>query len=247
MQHPASFNCALITGGKSGLGKAITTLLQKKGIRVIAISSSDYNLRNKNEKKALCELISLEKPDLIINNAGFGFYGPAINHPLEDQLAIIEVNSLAVAEITLHAAKTLKNAKIPGTILNISSAAALVPFPTFSTYAASKRFVYSFSESLDYELRNFGIRILCALPGQISTDFRKRASKGHLQKSSFLAMSPQYAAVQIWKQVLKGKQLHIFDWRTRVMLWCSFFLPKAFCAYLMQKSISARYLDGLSN
>ena len=241
MRQAPLYKCALVTGGKSGLGKELSSLLEAKGIRVIATSSSDFDLQNPDQRRALCDLISSEKPDLIVNNAGLGFYGPATSHPIENQRAVIEVNALALTEITIHAAKTLKNCEMKGTILNIGSATALVRFPTFATYAASKRFVASISESLDSELKSEGIRVLCALPGQISTDFRMRASKGIPQKPSHLPITPEVAAKHLWKQIKKGKQLYIFDWRTRFMIWCSSICPKSMTSRLLRSSISNRY------
>jgi len=241
MQQQPSFECALITGGKSGLGKGLASFLQNQGIRVIAVSSSDYDLRSPDQLEKLLILIDQETPDLIINNAGLGYYGPALGHQISDQMDIIKVNIEALTKITLHGARAMRKVNKSGTILNISSAAAFLPFPTFSIYAASKAYVNQFSLGLDQELKDQGIRILCACPGQIATDFRNRAAKGHPQKSDRRTMTIEQAVSHLWKQIQMGKTLSVFDWRTHLLILFSKCFPRNLLGKFLQKSISDRH------
>ena len=245
MKQPSFFECALVTGGKSGLGKGLSDFLEAKGIRVIAVSSTDFDLRSDEDVENLLSLISKEVPDLIINNAGLGFYGPAIDQPINDQMSILDVNIRALTKITLHAAAMLRTRGKKGTILNISSAAGFIPFPTFSVYAASKSFVNQFSLGLDQELKEHGIRVLCACPGQIATDFRNRSGKGHPQKPDRRALSIQEAVTYLWNQIETGRSLSIFDWRTQLLVYLSKCLPTNTLGNFLKRAISDRYSNNI--
>lgn len=240
-----SINIALITGATSGLGKGLAYFLAEKNIPLIItgqnqekldllkgdlqqkvpIQTISADLTNPQERKNLLKIVSEKKPNLVINNAGFGLYGDAIHLPLEQQVQMIEVNITALAEISLQTASTLKKNNLPGTILNISSAACFFPYPLFAIYAASKSFVTSFSLGLDTELRKDNIRVLCACPGQINTTFRHRASQGHPQKSDRRTMTLEQAIQHLWKQIQKQKRLYIFDGRYRIGIWLLRLIP----------------------
>lgn len=239
------FTKALITGATSGLGKALSLFLAKKNIELILTSrhteSLAIDLSNKEERKALLEEISLQKPDLIINNAGFGLYGNSLDLPLKQQLEMIEVNISALVEISLHASKELIQAGKKGTILNISSAGAFFPFPTFSVYCSSKSFVNSFSLALDSELKTQGVRVLCACPGQIATDFRNRASQGHPQQPDHHTMSVDTAVRHLWKQIEEQIPLYIFDWRTKAMVQLAKWIPRPLLDKILTSSLKERY------
>jgi short-subunit dehydrogenase len=247
------YNLALVTGATSGLGKALCHLLASKNIpllltardparleelkRTLSVPVTCYaaDLSRKEERKGLLELIATQSPDLILNNAGFGLYGDALTHSTAEHLDMLEVNASALLEISLEAARALiANNKI-GTILNISSAAAFFSYPTFSVYAASKAFVLHFSKSFDPEVAPHGIRVLCACPGQIATDFQKRASKTRPQKKMSLMMSAEKAAACIWSQIEKQQAVHIFDWRYQILVFVGRLLPERWTQKALRK------------
>ncbi|MDN3506781.1 MAG: SDR family NAD(P)-dependent oxidoreductase [Simkaniaceae bacterium] len=229
---------ALISGSRSGLGKALGDLLETKGYTVLRHSSSEVDLTTTCQP--LIDLIEKEKPDILVNNAGIGFYGSSLDIPLEDHLKTIELNQNALVTLSLAFAKTCIAAKKPGTILNISSAAALLPFPYFNTYAASKAFVNQFSLALNTELKPHNIHVLCACPGQIATNFRYRAAKGHPQKPDRRTMSPETGAQHLYQQLLKKKPLYIFDWRTKALINIAKLLPQRLLQSTLKKSIKQR-------
>lgn len=240
------FSCALITGASSGLGKALASFLSKKNIDLILTSRNSsplsIDLAQEKEREVLFEEITDKKPDLIINNAAFGSYGNSLDLSIEEQLNMIDLNIKALVEISLHSARTLIEAGKTGTILNISSAGAFFPFPTFNTYCASKSFVNSFSLALDAELQSKGVRVLCACPGPINTNFRSRASKGYPQQKTSLAMPVEKAVHHLWRQIEKEQTLYVFDWKTKWMVQFGKWIPRSLLNRLLRNSIKDRYL-----
>jgi uncharacterized protein len=255
------FQLALITGATSGIGEALCRLLASKGIRMILTgrnskkldllrqelgSSADIqthvcDLSKQEELQGLVELIRQQAPDLIVNNAGLGIYGKALDSSVDDQLSLLDVNARAPLQISLEAASVLKKLSRKGTILNVASAAAFQPGPDFSVYASSKAFLVLLSESLDIELAPEGIRVLAACPGMVSTSFQSRAAGKPLEMHSRFMMSAEYAAAQIWKQIQQGKRIHLFDWRYRLAhFMVHYLLPRQFVGKMVQRSLQKR-------
>jgi uncharacterized protein len=250
---------ALITGASSGLGKALCYALAKHGIPLILVARDQEKLKkvaldlpssahlhqadltNAEDRKELIKLIRHRQPDLVINNAGFGLYGPTLSHPVSELKEMVEVNIHALMELSIESARALLKEGKRGIIFNISSAASFFSTPSFCLYAATKAFVNRFSEGLDDELRPQGIRILTVCPGQIDTDFRKRASGNYPQEKDKITMSPERAAELILKQIKKGKTLSIIDWRYRLLVPLARLLPERLAATMMKRRIDKRH------
>lgn len=256
------FSRALITGASSGIGSALCRLLASKNIPLIItgrdstrlnvlvkeLSSSvdviafTADIDSPQGRTTIIDKIYEHTPNLIINNAGFGLYGEALTYETQEQLKIVDVNAVAVLELTLEGARALISARQKGTILNVSSASAFQVFPCLSVYAASKAFVNSFSQSLDFEMRKYGIRILTSCPGMVSTNFSARAAGTESVNENVPKMSAEFAAQQIWQQIENEKPLYIFDWKTYFSTLLSRFLvPKSWVAALLTKIIEARH------
>lgn len=261
------FTLALVTGASSGIGKEMCHLLAGKGIPLlisgrnkerlekvandlrqqVQVTICQADLQLPNERKLLVDKIRELSPDLVINNAGFGLYGPAIDMDVKEQGEMIEVNIGAVLEIALESAKALRAAGKKGVILNVASAAALQPMPYFAVYAASKSFVLSFSEAFDAEVKQDGIRVLASCPGVIATGFKFRASKTEPgesaieRKGSGRVMDVHFAAQEIWKQIEDEKPVHVFDWTYRLLTFLSSYLiPRSLMFILIKRDMLAR-------
>lgn len=253
------YKLALITGASSGIGKALAELLASMGINLILTGRDKdrlqelaerlasqvevemvvADLKDREERKKLTQIIQKKTPDLIINNAGFGLYGPTLSHSTEKSLELVEVDLLAVLEFSLEGARALMAKQKEGVIMNISSAAGFFPFPYFSVYSASKAFINQFSQSFDEEIREFNIRILTACPGMVKTSFRDRAG-GKEEKTSL--MTAEFAALEIWKQIKQRKKIHIFDWRYRLGIFFSRLLPSQMLLKILKKNVEKRVM-----
>ncbi|WP_377481346.1 MAG: SDR family oxidoreductase [Microcoleus anatoxicus] len=108
--------------------------------------------------------------DLLVNNAGFGDYGVFADRPLDKQLTMVQLNILALVELSHLFLQPMRQKK-SGSIINVASIAAFQPMPYLSIYAATKAFVLSFTESLWAENKDLGIRVLCLCPGPTESDF----------------------------------------------------------------------------
>lgn len=210
---------ALVTGASSGLGRELCKLLQEKGYELLvtgrkslppALEALQADLIH--DRSQVLDLIRKYGPDLVINNAGFAYYGSA----LEQSLDILELNANAAIEITLEAVRVLKEKKKTGVILNVSSIASEISMPYMALYAAAKACLTSFSKSFDAEMKPCGIRILVSLPGPIRTEFAERASRGHFKQKG--GLTKEYVAKQIWRQIETGKNYQVIDWKNRIAL-----------------------------
>jgi uncharacterized protein len=235
---------ALITGASSGIGEALASVLKRQGLLLTLSGRNEAQLDRvarsvgaqrivvadlviPEGRERLIDLVRRDPPDLVINCAGFGLYGRAIDHPVAAELAILEVNATVAAQITLEAARAWLEQKRRGVVLNVASVAAFFPMPGAAVYGAAKAALASLSQSLDLELREEGIRVLASCPGVVATHFQQRASKGKASRPPRKAMTADYAARRIWKQIEKEKPIDIFNWRYRTALFFSHLLPAA--------------------
>lgn len=250
------FQLALVTGATSGLGLALAQLLSHQNIPLLLTGRDPERLARAarlpgvvatcaldlaTNRQPLIDLIRRYTPDLVVNNAGCGLYGPALLYPTAQQLQILEVNAAAAIEIALEAARALRSANRTGAILNVSSAAGELPIPTLSLYAAAKACLTSFSQSFDAEMRPYGIRVLAALPGPIATPFASRASNNDFRQTSRFALSPEQAARSIWRQIQKNNPLHIPSLSHRLGLLLLKLLPRLWTNRLFEKSLRNRW------
>jgi len=255
------FRCAFVTGASSGIGKALCELLAREGIHLvitgrnklslyeIADQLRDYvnivvypaDLVDREERAQIIQKIHQLSPDLVINNAGSGLYGLGTKVELKSQLDMIELNVSALVEMTVEAAKAMIDARHPGVIMNISSVAGFVPFPGFSVYGASKAFVNSYSQAMDAELSGQQIRVLAACPGMVETNFSLRASQGKYQSKGKKKMSAEYAAREIWKQILRRQPIRSFSFKYRfVSFMLQHVIPSRWAAKYLKRRILRR-------
>ncbi len=245
------YTLALVTGANSGLGKELCKQLAAKGIPLLITGRNEKELeelalalRNfvpvsicvadlAKNRKVLTQTIEEKSPDLIINSAGLGYYGNVLTHSREEELEVLEVNVNALVEICMAATKALLMQKRGGTILNVSSAAGFFCYPSFAIYSSSKAFVTHFSKSIDLEMRDLGIRVLCSCPGKIATPFKIKASKGASHSKDPLTIPVEKAARLMIDQIEKQKAFSIIDYRYRILAFIGRLLPEKWVATIL--------------
>ena len=180
-----------ITGASTGLGKATAILFQSKGWNVIA------TMRNPEKEKELTELenvtllpldvtdpeqikttvakaISLQKIDVVFNNAGYGLMGAMEAFSDEQILKQLNTNLLGVLRVT-HAFIPYFREKKSGLFISTTSMGGLLAFPLHSIYHATKFALEGWSEGMSFELGLHNIGIKTVAPGGIATDFIGRS------------------------------------------------------------------------
>ncbi len=181
----------LITGSSSGIGKAAVEAFAAAGWQVAATSrSGEKKLFEKwsnvnvykldvNNKKSIEEIFTavlkdFKTIDVVVNNAGYSLEG--VFEAMDDEQIHqqFETNVFGLMNITREAIKVMRPAG-KGTIIQIASMGGRLTFPLYSAYHASKWAVEGFSESLNYELGLFGIKVKIIEPGVIGTEFYGRS------------------------------------------------------------------------
>lgn len=182
----------LITGASSGIGKTTAIYFQQQGWNVAA------TMRNPDKEKELASLTNIHllkldvtdsksidaaiqeaiklfgQIDVLVNNAGYGALGPFEAASTEQIKKQFDTNVLGLMNVTQSILPYFRKQN-SGTIINISSIGGRITFPLYSLYHGTKWAVEGFSESLQYELRPFNIKVKIVEPGAIKTDFYDRS------------------------------------------------------------------------
>ena len=142
--------------------------------------------------------------EFLVNNAGYGLFGKAIEMNRADQVGIVNVNIRALTDLSLRFADSL--VRHQGGILNLGSIAGFLPGPGMAVYYASKAFVLSFSEALHNELAPRGVRVTVICPGPVPSEFQYRAGFEPGFDSAVLNVSPAKVAVLGYRGLMAGKR-----------------------------------------
>lgn len=213
---------ALITGASSGIGRDIARELAKKGIPLILVARRrepmeelkkelsvpveiiTCDLSKEENVYALYESVKDKKVEILINNAGFGVFGKFCDTSPEREAEMISVNITALHILMKLFLRDMKKRDY-GYILNVASSAAFLPGPLFSSYYASKAYVYRLSRAADYELKKDGshvcVSVLC--PGPTATEFDKVANV----RFSIPALSSGFVAKYAVKKMFERKKV----------------------------------------
>lgn len=186
---------AIVTGASSGIGAEFSRKLVEEGAKVYGLARSLDQLKKLQDilggsfLPVELDVTDYEKitnwtdntfskkisPDILINNAGIGIFGPVDELKTEDWEKMINVNINGIFYLTRQIVPFMKSSGSHSHIINISSVAGLLGNPNLSGYNASKFAVRGFSEALFKELRYDKIKVSCMFPGSIATSFFDKA------------------------------------------------------------------------
>jgi len=182
----------LITGASSGIGKATAIYFQQQGWNVIATMRTPEKETELNtlenvqlERLDVLDLESIDqaiqngissfgKIDALVNNAGYGAYGPLESFPRENIIKQFNTNVIGLMDVTKAIIPHFRANK-DGVIVNISSIGGQMTFALGSLYHGTKFAVEGISESLHYEMKEIGVKVKIVEPGMIATDFGGRS------------------------------------------------------------------------
>jgi NAD(P)-dependent dehydrogenase (short-subunit alcohol dehydrogenase family) len=181
---------ALVTGASTGIGLASAEALAKAGFEVVGTSRDSSRLTSRNGVRFIDLDVASEasvkaavghviekygRIDVIVNNAGLGASGAAEENSLAQTQRILDVNFFGAVRV-MNAALPFMRERRNGRIINVSSVLGFVPAPYMAAYAASKHALEGFSESVDHEVREYGVRVLLIEPGYTKTSFETNAA-----------------------------------------------------------------------
>src|SRR5438876_3521649 len=176
---------SLVTGASSGIGKAASRALVEAGFEVVGTSRNASGVAQRDGVTFLeLDVTSDEsvstvvrrvierfgRLDVLVNNAGTGAAGAAEESSVAQIQRVFDINFFGLVRMTRVVLPHMR-AQGRGRIINISSVLGLVPAPYMASYAATKRAIEGYSESVDHELRQHGVRVLLIEPAYTRTGF----------------------------------------------------------------------------
>ena len=247
---------ALITGASSGIGAELARLCAADGYALILVARRADRLRELADRLtgefgvparviatdlsepaaplALFEQAREEPVKILINNAGFGLRGPYISTEWEKDVRLMQVNMIALAQLTkLFAARMAGNGG--GRILNVASTAAFVPGPFMAMYYASKAWVLSFSLAVSNELQGTGVSLTVLCPGVTQTEFFDAAGITDSDLLSGPAMTAAAVAKEGYEAMLAGKAEIIAGARNRWTMLGTRLAPRSMLAGIARR------------
>jgi short-subunit dehydrogenase len=238
---------AVVTGASGGIGADIARVLARRGHDLALVARSgdkletlaaeieaqgrprplvvalDLGERDAAEKLAAALAAAAATTDILVNNAGFGLAGEAASLDVAEQLAVIDLNVLALVALTLRLLPDLIACR--GRILNVASIAAFLPGPGMAVYYATKAFVLSFSEALSEELRRQGVTVSVLCPGPVTTGFVARSGSDPELFKRFTPMESMPVAEAGVAGLMAGKRVILPGLMNKLTGWFTPLIP----------------------
>jgi short-subunit dehydrogenase len=235
---------AVVTGASSGIGAATARRLAGEGLQVMMVArrigrldilvkeiqqaggkadAMEADLMQESERSRVFKEISdrYGEIDVLINNAGLGWYGYGSEMPWKAAWEMLQVNVEAVVQLTLNflGKMRLRNA---GHIINIGSISGSIPSQGIALYGATKSFLDNFTTALYRELTGTHVHISVVRAGPVLTEFGKTAltmeNSGPIP-TEHVGVTADFVAWRIWKLILRPQRvIYVPDW-LRVVPW----------------------------
>jgi len=250
---------AIVTGGASGIGEALSTELARRGAVVIVADIDDeraarlaseinngkgravaatIDVSNSLEIEKLVEDVVKEhgRLDFMFNNAGISIVGEVRDMSLEHWKKIVDVNLMGVIYGTSAAYRVMIK-QGDGHIVNTSSGLGLMPAPLTVAYSSTKTAIVALSHALREEAVGLGVRVSVACPGFVSTDIHRSAiylrfntGENEARDRSWM-MTPVDAANRILQGTVRNRRTILFPFSSRLHFLADRLLPGIYGRY----------------
>jgi len=254
---------ALITGASSGIGLELSRIFAQHGHDVVLVARHEDRLRALADELtgrgitahvvaadlaapgAAAAVVSRVQAlaveiDVLVNNAGFGLYGPFLDAPLDTDLSMIQVNIVALTELTKRLLPAMV-ARRRGRILNVASTAAFFPGPLMAVYYATKAYVLSFSEAIANELQGSGVTVTALCPGPTASGFQAAAS---LEESKLVAgkrlPTAREVAQEGYDALMSGKTVAVTGLSNKVQVLAPRLFPRRMISSVVRRAQERR-------
>jgi len=218
-----SQSIALITGASSGIGAATAMKLAQQGYHILLVARRLERLESQAEEirqaggKADIYPVDLSQEvernnlfkevikrfghvDILINNAGFGWYGYGADMPVNTALEMLQVNIGAVVQLSLSFLAKMREHNA-GHIINIGSIAGSLPSQGVALYGATKSFLDNFTTALFREMRGTRVHLSVVRAGPVTTEFCETAVRrpgGRHVPTERMGVSAETIANRVW-------------------------------------------------
>lgn len=239
----------LITGGSSGLGRALALLFASDGYNLLLVSRDEGKLKQTrdsiNQKfDVAVNILAMDLADqnaakklktyceskhyfveILVNNAGFAYWGGFFKQSAENMAAMINLHILTSSLLTRFFGEDMRKAK-RGKIVQIASTAAYQSGPYMATYFASKAYLLYLSEAIRSEKGAVPeVQVIC--PGAFNSEFKERAE----MKEVFFFRRPgvpdtQAMAKKIYKKIRSGQPIYVPGFANNLILFLLRFFPR---------------------
>ncbi|HYE14102.1 MAG TPA: SDR family oxidoreductase [Pyrinomonadaceae bacterium] len=240
---------ALVTGASGGIGEELARLFAADSYELVLVARSrdkleglaaELSAKSGRPAHALpADLARAGAPreifdglkargvgvDVLVNNAGFGGYGPFAEGDLSAQLGMIQVNVAALTHLTRLFLPAMLERR-SGHVMNVASTAAFQPGPLMAVYYATKAYVLSFSEAIANELEGTGVTVSALCPGPTETGFVAAAGMSESKLFDRGAMSARAVAEAGYRGMLEGKTVVIPGFRNALLARTVGFMPR---------------------
>lgn len=247
-------NIAVITGASSGLGREFTKQISEKyksidefwimARRMDKLEELAGELNSNGKKvRILCgdvtdksslsmyeDMLKKYNPfvRILVNAAGYGKIGHFDELPESENIGMCELNCTALTKMTYITIPYMKGKHAD--IINMASAAAFMPQPSFAVYAATKSYVLSLSYAIDREMKKDGISVTAVCPGPVSTDFFDIAETYH--QSAFykrmLRANPKRVVEKALRDTYHDSLVSVYGFSMKLFHVASKILPHGF-------------------
>ena len=246
---------AVVTGASAGIGRELARLLAARGFDLVLAARSEEALRllaaeladrhgvrveaipvdlvDAHGARRLVEAIQERglETDLLVNNAGFGIYGPFGNLGPEREVEMVRLNVAAPVELAARLLPGMR-ARGRGVLLNVASTAAFAPVPWLGAYGATKSFLLQWTHALAEELRGTGVRAAVLCPGSTETDFHDVSGAARRQRRHLPRQTARAVAIEALRGLDRGQRVIVTGWINRLHTRSAGLLPMSWAARL---------------